>query len=202
MPQTPNVVSAAFASDVGVDTDALQLPNGGYLYFDVTGVTPSRERPLDEVKDQVAERWRDDEIAKRLQTKADDLVGKLKAGTPFAQLAGEAGLKVETAADLQRGKPGGFLPAKVVEAVFRTPKGVPASAEGDKNTERFIFRVTEVIDPALDASSPQGKAITDTLQNSFSEDIVSEYIARLENDFGVTINQSAFNQVIGGGSQQ
>jgi len=202
LPQTPNVVSAAFASDVGVDTDALQLPNGGYLYFDVTGVTPSRERSLDEVKDQVAARWRDDEIAKRLQTKADDLIGKLKAGTPFAQIANEAGLKVETAADLQRGKPGGFVPAKVVESVFRTPKGVPASVEGDKETDRFVYRVTEIVDPAFDASSAQGKAIADTLQNSYSEDLVSEYIVRLENDFGVSINPSALNQVVGGGAQQ
>ena len=93
LPQTPNVISAAFASDVGVDTDPLQLPGGGYLYYDVTGVTPSRERPLEEVKDQVTARWRDDEIAKRLQAKADDLVGKLKAGTSFTQAASEAGLK-------------------------------------------------------------------------------------------------------------
>src|SRR6185312_15140413 len=42
LPQTPNVVSAAFAGDVGIDTEALQLPGGGYLYYDVTGVTPSR----------------------------------------------------------------------------------------------------------------------------------------------------------------
>jgi peptidyl-prolyl cis-trans isomerase D len=202
LPQTPNVIAAAFASDAGIDTDALQLPNGGFLYFDVGGVTPSRERPLDEVKDQASARWRDDEIAKRLQTKADDLVGKLKAGTPFAQLAGEAGLKVETAADLQRGKPGGFLPAKVVEAVFHTPKGVPASTEGDKETERLVFRVTDVIDPALDANSQQSKTITDTLQTSYTDDVVGEYIARLENDFGVTINPSALNQVVGGGTQQ
>ena len=125
LPQTPNVISAAFASDVGVDTDPLQLPSGGYLYYDVTGVTPSRERTLEEVKDQVTARWRDDEIAKRLQAKADDLVGKLKAGTSFAQVASEAGLNVETAKDLQRGKSGGFVPAKTIEAVFRTPKGTP-----------------------------------------------------------------------------
>ena len=56
LPQTPDVVNAAFSSDVGVDTEALQLPNGGYLYFDVIGMTPSRERTLDEVKEQVAER--------------------------------------------------------------------------------------------------------------------------------------------------
>jgi peptidyl-prolyl cis-trans isomerase D len=201
LPQTPNVTSAAFASDVGVDTEALQLPNGGYLYFDVTGVTPSRERPLDEVKEQVAARWRDDEIAKRLQSKADDLLGKLKAGTPFAQVASEAGLKVETVADLQRGKPGGFVPVKVVEAAFRTPKGVPSSVEGDKESDRFVFRVTDVVDPAFDANSSQGKAITDALRNSYSEHIVTEYIARLENDFGVTINEAALNQIVGGGQQ-
>jgi len=202
LPQTPNVISAAFASDVGVDTDPLQLPGGGYLYYDVTGVTPSRERPLEEVKDQVTARWRDDEIAKRLQAKADDLVGKLKAGTSFAQAASEAGLNVQTAKDLQRGKSGGFIPAKTIEAVFRTPKGTPATAEGGKETERFVFRVTDVVDPPFEAGTPQGQAITTTLQNSYTDDLVSEYIARLENDFGVTVNPSALSQVVGGGSQQ
>ena len=202
LPQTPNVISAAFAGDVGVDTDPLQLPGGGYLYYDVTGVTPSRERPLEEVKDQVTARWRDDEIAKRLQAKADDLVGKLKAGTSFAQAASEAGLNVQTAKDLQRGKSGGFIPAKTIEAVFRTPKGTPATAEGGKETERFVFRVTDVVDLPFEAGTPQGQAITTTLQNSYTDDLVSEYIARLENDFGVTVNPSALNQVVGGGSQQ
>ena len=202
LPQTPNVISAAFAGDVGVDTDPLQLPGGGYLYYDVTGVTPSRERPLEEVKDQVTARWRDDEIAKRLQAKADDLVGKLKAGTSFAQAASEAGLNVQTAKDLQRGKSGGFIPAKTIEAVFRTPKGTPATAEGGKETERFVFRVTDVVDPPFEAGTPQGQAITTTLQNSYTDDLLSEYVARLENDFGVSVNPSALNQVIGGGSQQ
>jgi peptidyl-prolyl cis-trans isomerase D len=202
LPQTPNVISAAFASDVGVDTDPLQLPSGGYLYYDVTGVTPSRERPLEEVKDQVTARWRDDEVAKRLQAKANDLVGKLKAGTSFAQVASEAGLSVQTAKDLQRGKSGGFVPAKTIEAVFRTPKGTPASAEGGKETERFVFRVTDVVDPPFEAGTPQGQAITTTLQNSYTDDLLSEYVARLENDFVVSVNPSALNQVIGGGSQQ
>jgi peptidyl-prolyl cis-trans isomerase D len=202
LPQTPDVISAAFAADVGVDTDPLQLPGGGYLYFDVTGVTPSRERPLDEVKDQVIARWRDDEIAKRLQAKADDLVGKLKAGTSFAQVASEAGLSIGTAKDLQRGKSGGFVPAKTIEAVFRTPKGTPASAEGGKETERFVFRVTDVVDPPFEAGTQQGQAITTTLQSSYTDDLLSEYVARLESDFGVSVNPSALNQVIGGGSQQ
>jgi peptidyl-prolyl cis-trans isomerase D len=202
LPENPDLINAIFASDVGVDTEALQLPTGGYLYFDVTGVTPSRERSLEDVKDQVTARWRDDEISKRLQAKADDFLQKLKAGTPFAQVAKEAGLTAQTAGDLQRGKPGGFVPAKTIEAVFRTPKGIPASAEGNRETERFVFVVTNVVDPPFEAGSPQGQAIANALMNSYTEDLVSEYIARLENDFGVTINSSALNQAVGGSTQQ
>jgi peptidyl-prolyl cis-trans isomerase D len=200
LPKTPDVVNAAFGSDVGIDTDALQLPNGGSLWYDVTGITPSRDRTLDEVKVEVAARWRDDEITMRLQAKADEMVGKLKAGTALAQLASEARLKLETAADLQRKKPAGFAPAKLVEAVFKTPKGTPGSAEGDAPTQRFVYRVTDVIDPKLDAASPEAKQLSTTLQNAYADDIIGEYIARLENDYGVTINQSALNQVIGGGT--
>ena len=196
LPKTPDAIAAAFASDVGVDNDPLQLPNGGYLWYDVTGITPARDRTLDEVKDQVEARWRDDEVGKRLKAKADDMVGKLKAGTALAQLATDTGLKVVTATDLQRGKPGGFAPAKLVEAAFKTPKDAPASAEGDQETARFVFRVTDVVDPTLDPVA--SKAISTSLLNSYTDDIVGAYVTRLESDFGVTLNQQALNQVIGG----
>lgn len=196
LPKAPDAIAPAFASDVGVDNDPLQLPNGGYLWYDVTGITPARDRTLDEVKDQVETRWRDDEIAKRLKAKADDMVGRLKAGTALAQIATDTGLKVVTATDLQRGKPGGFAPAKLVEAVFKTPKGVPANSGGDQENMRFVFRVTDVVDPALDPVA--SKAISTSLLNSYTEDIVGAYVTRLESDFGVTLNQQALNQVIGG----
>jgi peptidyl-prolyl cis-trans isomerase D len=199
LPTKPDVIAAAFASDVGVDNDPLQLQNGGYLWYDVAGITPSRERSLDEVKDEVAARWRDDEIAKRLQAKADAMVDKLKAGgTTFAQLAGEPGLHLATSADLQRGKAGGFAPAKLVEAAFKTPKGTPATAAGDKDTTQFVFQVTAVTEPTLDPIA--SKTLDTSLQNSYADDLVGSYVARLENDFGVTLNQQVLNQVFGGGS--
>ena len=196
LPKTPDAIAAAFASDVSVDNDPLQLPNGGYLFYDVTGITPARDRTLDEVKDQVEARWRDDEIGKRLKAKADEMVGKLKAGTALAQLATDTGLKVVTATDLQRGKPGGFAPAKLVEAAFKTPKGTPASTEGDQEIARFVFSVTDIVDPALDPVA--SKAISTSLLNSYTDDIVGAYVTRLESDFGVTLNQQALNQVFGG----
>jgi len=78
----PNIINAAFASDVGVDNDPIDA-DGGYVWYDVAAITPARDRTLDEVKDQVTQRWRNDEIASRLKTKAADLLDKAgwKPGT-------------------------------------------------------------------------------------------------------------------------
>ena len=200
LPQQPDVVGSIFASDVGVDNDALQLPPNGYLYYDVTGITPARERTLDEVKDQVAVRWRDDEIAKRLQAKADDMLAKLKAGSTLAQVAADNGAKVDTAADLVRGKAAGFLPVKVTDAAFKLAKDAPASVEGDTPAARYVLVVTAVTDPAFDANTPESKQMAASLQNSFADDIVGQYIAKIEAEIGVTLNQAALNQVVGGGT--
>ncbi len=200
LPKTPDVVGALFSTDVGVDNEALQVPPNGYLYYDVTGITPARDRTLDEVKDQVTARQRDDEIAKRLQAKADDMLTKLKAGATLAQIATENNLRVDTAADMTRGRAAGFLPVKVTDAAFKLPKGSPASVDGDKATERYVIVVTDVTEPAFDAKAPEATQLTASLQNSFADDIVGQYIAKAEADIGVTLNQAALNQVVGGGT--
>ena len=200
LPTTPDVISAVFNTDIGVDNDALQLPGGGYLWYDVTGITRSRDRPLDEVKDQVVQRWRDDEAATRLQKKGDEMVAKLKAGAKLADLAKEIGFTVGSTAGIQRGKPTPQTPAKLIDAVFKTPKGASAETEGNSQTQRYVFSVIDVIDPPLDAASPETKQLTTTLQNSYADDIIGEYIGKLEADMGVKINQQALNQVVGGGT--
>ena len=201
LPKRPDVVAAAFNSDVGVDNDALQLPNGGYLYYSVSAITPSRDRTLAEVKDKVAQDWRNDQIAKKLKAKSEEMVSKLKGGATLADLASANGLPVQKANALQRGKADAFVPAPLIQAAFATAKDAPGSVEGNKPTERYVFKVTGVSEPKLDEKSAEGKAIATTLQNSYTDDISSEYLAHLESTLGVDINQSAVNQVIGGSNQ-
>jgi peptidyl-prolyl cis-trans isomerase D len=202
IPRSPDAISAVFATDVGVDNEALQLPDGGYLYYDVTGITPSRDRTLDEVKDQVTQRWRNDEIAKRLKATADDMVAKIKSGTPLAQLATENNLKVETAFGLQRGRAAGGLPQAVTEAAFTTGKGETGVAESDNGDRRYLFRVTDISVPPIDPQGASPEQLKANLQNSYADDIIGQYIAKVENDVGVSINQQAVNQVVGGQTNQ
>jgi peptidyl-prolyl cis-trans isomerase D len=192
---------AAFSTDVGVEADPVQFGDGGLLYFDVIGVTPSRERKLDEVKKQVEDRWRDEQIAARLKTQAAAMVDKLKSGGKLAELAQSKGLKVETAGGLTRTRPTEDVPAPILAAVFRTDKDAAASAEADP-TRQMVFRVTGTNVPPFDAASPDGKRILDTLQRSIADAMLGEYLARTEKDVGVTINQTALNQATGATAQQ
>ncbi|HET7847691.1 MAG TPA: SurA N-terminal domain-containing protein [Pseudolabrys sp.] len=200
LPKQPDIITAAFSTDVGVDNDPLQVPGGGYLWYDVVGVTPSRERSLDEVKPQVETHWRNDQIAARLKKKADDILGKLKNGSTLAQLASDSRLSVEKAADLQRGHSSDKVPAKVIETVFRTAKGAPATVEGDNETERYVFVVTDVTESKPDLGAAGVKQMTDTLQRSYTDDLLAEYVTKVESQLGVDINQQAVNQIVGGGA--
>src|ERR1700752_1414979 len=146
LPST-NVISSAFGSDVGVENEPLQMAGGGYLWFEVLGVKRSGARTLDEVRSQVEQRWRESQVAERLKAKADEIVGKVKAGASLNDAASAEGLNVQTTFGLKRSGNAGSMPPSVISAVFATPKDGVSSADGKDGTERIIFQVTDISVP-------------------------------------------------------
>jgi peptidyl-prolyl cis-trans isomerase D len=195
----PEIINAAFASDVGVDNDPIDA-DGGFVWYDVAAITPARDRTLDEVKDQVTQRWRDDETASRLKTKTADLLDKLKSGATLDTLAAADGLKIETASDLKRGGSSGDVSAKMTDAIFHTAKDAFGSAAGDNPTQWIVFRVTDVKTPKLDASSQQATRIQQTVQRQMSDDAYGQYMEWLEGNLGTSISPSMLAQAMGNGT--
>jgi peptidyl-prolyl cis-trans isomerase D len=196
VPRAADVLTGAFGSDIGVENDALSTPDSGFVWYEVAGVTRSRDRSLDEVKDRAEARWREDEIAKRLKTKTDEIVDKLKSGTPFAEVARASDLTVETAANIKR-QATAALPAPLVTAVFETAKGGIGSSEAKDPTARIVFRVTDIVVPAFDPQSEQAKRITDLLRRAYADELLNQYVARLQADLGTSVNNSALAQATG-----
>jgi len=196
IPHGADLVKAAFASDVGVDNDPIDA-DGGYIWYDVAAIAPARERTLDEVKAEVEQRWRDDEVASRLKTKATDVIGKLNSGERLAALASADGLKIQTAKDIKRGTASGGISARMTDAVFQTAKDAYGSVAGDNPSQWIVFRVLEVNTPALDANSPDHGRMTQTVQGELSADLIGQYVARLEDDLGTSVNASVLAQATG-----
>ena len=200
MPGGSQVLTSIFSTEVGVQADPVQYGDA-LAYYEVNGITPSRERKLDEVKDQVEQRWQDEQIGNKLKAQSAEMIDKLKAGSTLAELATAKGLKVETADGLTRIHPTEAISAAVLAAIFDTPKDAAGRAEAQP-PDQIVFRVTKVNIPALDAASPDAKKIADTLRSSMTDAMLGEYLSRIESDVGTSINQEAAAQVLGGGAQQ
>ena len=130
-------------------------------------------------------RWREQEIATRLDTKATEILDKLKAGATLAEIAAADHLKVESLTDLKRGAASGPLSATAVDAVFRTAKDAAGKAEAAQPAEQVVFRVTDITVPNLDVGCRRHQTHgRDAQSRRSSEDILGEYIARLESETG------------------
>jgi peptidyl-prolyl cis-trans isomerase D len=198
LPAGVDIAASAFSTDVGVENDPLQTTGGGYLWYDMVGITPSRDRTLEEVKDKVEARWRDDKVTERVTAKSTDMLDRLKAGTPFGEVAAANGVKVETKIGVQRARGAEPLSTRAVDAAFRTAKGSPGVADGNSATERIVFVVTDIAVPPYDPASAQAQRYNERLRRALTEELFDQYVRQLEADLGTTINQDAVARIRGG----
>ncbi|HYW61321.1 MAG TPA: SurA N-terminal domain-containing protein [Xanthobacteraceae bacterium] len=202
LPPGTNLIEGIFSADVGMENDPLQTEDGGLIWYDLVAVTPSRDRTLDEVKDKVEARWHDEQVVSRLNAKASEMVDKIKGGTSLAEVAAAEKLNVQHSGWLKRRTNSGDFPANAVGALFRTAKGAPASAEGKEPTERIVFVVSDVKEPAFDPAAADAKKISDALRNAMANDLYEQYLAKVEADLGISVDQAALDQAIGNKDQQ
>jgi len=194
LPEKDAVVKAAFASDIGVDNEALRTATG-YVWYDVTGIEPSREKTLDEVREQVAAQWRQDQVAQRLSERARGLAERLEKGEAVEAVAQEAGVPVKNAADLSRNAAKDDLAVEAVNRIFAVPVGKAGHAASGEG--RAVFKVTAATVPPLVTTTQQAQNTETQLRNAYGDDLISQYIAQVRQELEVTINQQALRRATG-----
>ncbi|HEY8384247.1 MAG TPA: SurA N-terminal domain-containing protein [Microvirga sp.] len=199
LPEGEVLVRAAFASDVGVDNEALRTRSGGYVWYDVTGIEQARDKSLDEVRPEVERLWRENEIARRLSEKARLLVERLDKGEAIEAVATEIGTPAKTATDISRQAAKDDLGIEAVRRVFTTPVGKAGSAQNGPEA-RAVFKVTAATVPPLVTTTTEAQRIEDQLRDALADTLIAEYIIQAQQGIAVTVNQQAVRQVVGGES--
>jgi peptidyl-prolyl cis-trans isomerase D len=195
VPDKQDLLRAAFASDVGVDEAALSTKTNGYAWFEITKIEPARQRSFEEVKAEVEKAWRAEQVDKALAAKAGDAVKQLQTGATVASLAEGASLPVKSAADIRRSTTK-ELAGNVVAAVFEVgPDGAGSAATPEG---RVIFKVTSDTTPPVDFADARVAKMAEDDAAAYRESLLSQYIAALRNELGVTINQNVLQSAVGG----
>jgi peptidyl-prolyl cis-trans isomerase D len=60
-----------------------------------------------------------------------------------------------------------------------------------------VFRVTDVTEPTLDIASEEAKKLKTSVERGVAEELVGQYVIKMESEIGVTINQPAVAQITG-----
>jgi peptidyl-prolyl cis-trans isomerase D len=196
IPGGDETVRAIFQSDIGLDNEALRLRQGGLLWFEITNVESARDRPFEEVKADVALRWRTDEATKRLRAKADELIKRLDAGEDFGIVASDNSVEA-VEAKVTRNNSGALGSTGAAQA-FSVPVGKSASAATPEGG-RLVLRVRAASTTPFDPATGVGAELNRQIAEQIGEDIVTQYIQKLQTELGASINQRALQTAIGGG---
>jgi peptidyl-prolyl cis-trans isomerase D len=195
-PHAAELINAAFTSDVGVENDAISLDNG-YVWYEVREVIPSALRPFEEVKDQARAAVVATKLRSLAEEKAKKLVERAKSGANFNELAAETGVEVKTAQGLRRGERDESFGPGAVAALFAVPEnGVAFALEPDGRSAR-VMQSQPVMLPPFVAASAEAKQIGDKLKGQLADNMLTAYIAALEQQAGVSINDAAWRNISG-----
>jgi peptidyl-prolyl cis-trans isomerase D len=192
------ITDAIFEATPGVETEALELGDGGFAWFDLRGVTPERQRSFDEVATEVRADFTASERTKQMASLAAKQVERLKGGEKLEAVAKSLGAKVERTQPIKRGAtpPPPGLTAVAVQEAFALPKGGAASAPTADGKSRAIFRVADVI-AAPDATADEAAALKAGVAKQLRVDLVEQYVGALRTRYGVNVNEKVLIQALG-----
>jgi peptidyl-prolyl cis-trans isomerase D len=196
IPQSEELLKQAFDSEVGIENPAINIGSKGYVYYEVEAITPTRERPLEEVRDKVVADWKASEADKRLDAKAADLEKRVKDGTELDAIAAELKAEKQTKRGLKRGTDDADFGKEGATAVFGVVQGGVGMIANPAGDGRIVFKVTEVFEPAGAGPDTVLEDMRKQFESGLSDDLLDQLVARLQTEYDVSINQSAAQQAL------
>ena len=196
LPAQTQVLNAVFASDVGVDNDPIDAKDEGVIWYDVLGIVPEQLKPFDQVKDEVAKDWRDEEERTKVAKYAQDLVTSLVGGKTLEDVAKDLDVEVLTSDPLKRDGMAVYILPAAVEQAFTLPEGGYGSAPSGIGEGRIVFKVDKVT-PPQPLDEKEAERLKAQIKLLIGDDAISEYFAALGKRYGVKVNEKALAKLVG-----
>ncbi|MBO0741788.1 MAG: peptidyl-prolyl cis-trans isomerase, partial [Hyphomicrobiaceae bacterium] len=197
-PEASKIAEAAFAGAVGIEGEATDLADGGYAWVDVLAIAPQKQKSFEEVKAEVKTGVMEADRRKEITSLASKLVERLGKGESAEALAAESGAKLEKTPAVTRNTSPPGLSQNAVQQAFALPKGGATSAPSAGGKARTILRVVEIT-PAPAPTPEQSARLKDELARQIQSDVLAQYVSGLETRFGLSVNDEALKQALGGG---
>ena len=196
LPQSRELLSEAFQSEVDLENPAINMGANGFLFYEVADIIPARERSFEEVRDQVLADWTEAETDTRLAERAEELEKAIEQGASLDEIAAEIGQETTIKRGLKRGANDPDIGRAGVEAAFAVPMGGTGTFPSPTGDGRFLFKVTEVFEPASVSAEMVPEDVVERLTQGLENDLLDQLVARLQQEHQVTVNRAAMQRAL------
>lgn len=196
----PNVVEAAFSDDVllaGNNSSAITLPNNRAIVLRVTEHEPSRPQTLDEARDVIVDRLRDEQARDRSLETAEKAIDDLSRGESRELLSQQLGTEWVSRSEVRRDE--GSINAEVVKTVFELPRPEPGGENHALVTtyagDQVLIALSAVIEgdsEGLDAR--QRQVLNNEIVGDYGRSAFDAFVRTLREQADVVINEESFEQ--------
>lgn len=193
LPAAETLLTDVFRAEVGAQPLPVTLGNNGYVWFEVKEAIPERDRTLDEVREQVVTDWTAQQQSEALEARATELKARVEGGETLAAVAEDLGIAVETKQGLRRNGEDALFGPEAVSAIFAGPVGLVTTALGADGASRLLITVTGTQQVPVEAGADD--QALQRLAEAAGDDMLDQMVNRLQNDYGVSINQAVADQV-------
>ena len=189
-------LALAFETEAGRESLLTETADGDFFILRVDSVTSAQLRPLDEVRTEVTELWRDAQRAKLAREKAEALAERIKSGNEFEVVAAEAGLTVAQTEPMTRFEtavpniPSPTLASKL----FQIGVGEVTTATAAEG--HLVAKLIEVVaaDPYTDPDTMA--AVRESLVGALQGDLLEQFMATMRGEYGVEIKEQALDELL------
>jgi peptidyl-prolyl cis-trans isomerase D len=159
----------------------------------VDTVTPSAVKPLDAVKDKVAEMWKTEKRHEALDAKAKELAAKVGGDKTLDAVAKEAGLTASPTQPFSKsGAEAGIPPALAARLFAAKPGEVVTVADA---TGAWIGQLKDVEQPEAKPGEQGYDQLAKQLRDGMRNDLLAEYDRALRGRYPVEIHQDELHRL-------
>lgn len=197
LPAVPEFLPTAFETSEGEEPFLNESDDGSYFLLRVDSIMPPALRPLDEVRDAVAEAWRGEARAEAATARAAEILERARGGEKLETLSIELGYPLKITSALTRNALGGDaqIDADLVSQAFALNIGGVAMGGTRANDGQALVELIEVKEADAAADEDAVDQMRQTVLASIAEDILAQYQSALRDEHPVEVHQRVIDAI-------
>ncbi|MCB9949299.1 MAG: SurA N-terminal domain-containing protein [Rhodospirillaceae bacterium] len=193
----PQAIEEAFKlEDLGdqATTPLIETDRTGYFIVRVDDVVPPALRPLDTIRDEVAQAWTEDQREQATAALALAAAERLDAGDDFATVSEATGGTLgETPELLRDGSNRDALPSAFVTQLFQAHEGDVIVAQTPQG--QIVARLTAIVPALVGNDNPDRDQVAEETAQQMGSDFLEQFAFGLRGIFDVSIHQRVIDRL-------